>query len=270
MYKHQGFTLVEMMVVSSLMALSAIFLTNVFLDKAEEKRVAAYVSDFMTLSNASKAYVQNMDGKWPGEEEVDNYSGEGDKIDSLSCGSGFGDLKSNNYIGGMESSDYTFSCLQIKDRMPILKIERSFSATTTATEQEGDLAEWVASLLPSGTASSSKVAMYIPKPIAAQIVDAGSVESINNNLADNGKIDKPACRRPRLSTMIKSACVVAAVGTGLPKSLGGYRVDVVDIDEGDGKKWQATLEVSYSDNPSGFSAGFACDKSAFDYIVYCE
>jgi len=265
MYKHQGFTLVEVMVASSLMILSAVFLTSVFLDKAEEKKVAVYVSDFMTLSNASKAYVQNMDGKWPGEEEMEDYEGGNDKSGSLSCGDGFGDLELNNYIGGMESSNYTFSCLQIKGRMPVLKIERNFSATATATEQEGDLAEWVASLLPSGTASSAKVAMYIPKPIAAQIVAAGSVGS-----ADDGKIDKPSCRRPRLSTMIRSACVVAAVGTGLPKSLGGYRVDVVDIDEGDVKKWQATLEVSYSDSPSDFAAINACTNSAFDYIVYCE
>lgn len=267
MYKHQGFTLVEVMVASSLMILSAVFLTSVFLDKAEEKRVAVYVSDFMTLSSASKAYVQNMAGKWPGEEEVDDYDGDGDKSGSLSCGSGFSDLESSDYIGGMESSDYTFSCLQIKGRMPILKIERDFSMTAVATEKEEDFAEWVASLLPSGTASSANVAMYIPKPITAQIVAVGSV---GDGGVDNGEIDKPTCRRPRLSTMIKAACVVEATGGALPKSLGGYRVDVVDIDDGDGKKWQATLEVSYSDDPSVFSADSACDKSAFDYIVYCE
>ncbi len=260
--RSRGFTLVEMMVVSALLVASVVFFSQMFLAHTEEKLVDFHVSEFMTLSNSTRAYVQNIDGVWPGEEEV---------VDgTTSCSDGFTVLKAGGYFAEIRNEDkYVFSCLQLRGRTPVLIIEYDFKSGAIATDKEKERARWVASLLPSASISDSKVKLYIPKPRVAQLIESGSVDGILDS-----DIEKPACRRPRLSTMIKSVCVKSdpegAEGIFNPKHLGGYRVNVTDTEIDDVEHWNAKLEVSYADAPDEFSSGNGCNELRFDYIVYCE
>ena len=236
-----------------------------FLAHTEEKLVDFHVSEFMTLSNSTRAYVHNIDGIWPGEEEVEDGT--------TSCSSGFIVLETGGYFAEIRNEDkYVFSCLQLRGRTPVLIIEYDFKNGAIATNKEKERAQWAASLLPSASISGSKVKLYIPKPRVAQLIASGTVKK--EAVEVEGKIVKPACRRPRLSTMIKSVCVKSdpggAEGIFNPKHLGGYRVNVTETEEGDVEYWNAKLEVSYADAPDEFSSDNGCDDLRFDYIVYCE
>lgn len=258
--RYRGFTLIEMMVVSALLVTSVVFFSQMFMAHTEEKLVDFHVSEFMTLSNSTRAYVHNIDGIWPGEEEVEDGT--------TSCTTGFNVLETGGYFDEIED-DYVFSCLQLRGRTPVLIIEYDFKSGAIATDKEKERAKWVASLLPSASISGSNVKLYIPKPRVAQLIESDSVKDIVKK-----EIVKPACRRPRLSTMIKSVCVKLdpeeAEGVFNPKHLGGYRVNVTDTEKDGVEYWNAEIEVSYAGTPDEFSSENACDDLEFDYIVYCE
>lgn len=248
MKKSRGFTLVEILIVSSLVVLTAVFFTSVFIDNNKKKLIDSYVSEFMVVSNAVRSYVHNNYGNWPDEQEV----GDGEE----SCLDGFFILDSEGYLGGVVDN-YTFSCLQVGQRMPVLKITRNY-------DDDSDTASWVAGLLPSATATDAGATLYIPKPRVAQIVETGLVGKSGDI------IDMPVCRRPKINIMTKAVCAVESRVGGVPRPMGGYYVDASEVGTPEDKKWQVEMRVSYADAPSDFQNSYACDDIEFNYVVFCE
>ena len=146
--KFKGFTLVEMMIVVSMVTLSAIFFTQLFIENSESKAIDREVTAMMTIGAAAIGFVQT-EGEWPDQAS-------GDPCSSALAETG-DTLKARGYLGDVSVADLTTTCDEVNNRYPIFKLTRSGFDTE-------NVAQRVAAMLPSASVEGTDVTMYTPRP----------------------------------------------------------------------------------------------------------
>ncbi|OUS03193.1 hypothetical protein A9Q81_07320 [Gammaproteobacteria bacterium 42_54_T18] len=246
----KGFTLVEMMVVVSMVTLGAIYFTQLFIESSEQKIVDKEVASMMTIGTAAIGFVQD-EGIWPDQVNNDCRNALAGVSESLT---------DSGYLGnGISLDNLTTSCDEVNNRYPI------FTTTRSNFETE-NIAKMVAAMLPSAKATGKTVDMYTPRPRRESFPVFG--RQVAN---DKGKITvaMPAgCDSPEIIVYPEVICSNSS-------TLGGYRI----YTDKEGSSWTVYLKARSEDIFEDYSEVESCQVTpdisseenllAFRYVTFC-
>lgn len=239
-----GFTLIEMLVVVSIVAVLAAYFTNFFINRLTYQEVRSVANEMVTLNRALTSYYSEY-YRWPGQDD----SGPGDPeclsgnvFDGISPSIGL----EPEYIAGYDRGLYSFDC------------EEPMKMVVSREVPNQEFGEILAAYLPSAVLRSDtssgtsvyQVEYYVLRPRLPMKVNFFS-ETVN----DFGRlrIDKPeGCDDiggdPAISVNPVTVC------SSDSSELGGYLVDISDSFDGD--QWVISLFAR-------------SDLGAYDRIVSC-
>jgi prepilin-type N-terminal cleavage/methylation domain-containing protein len=297
--RQRGFSLLELLVVVSLMAVIAGFGTLRLIDYAERRSVDAVVTDVLTIGYAVQAYAANHAGLWP--------DGAGDPP----CGNALQALLDAEYTGGtFESpwatvdSGYITACplsaddrqdsFVIRFRVPVdyAGVVRSrLPSTAIADHQPDDLWTWATHYLPLPRYHAGRVAVHeVAAPDAAVAGDAQtpaaacpagrrqvSVQPLNVCLPSDVALGAPlqTCQTYHWTVEVPHGFstierqVSKHVCYDLPRSVRGYYTEIGQLDMNSA---QQTLKLMVTADGINFHQVAECNgvPVRFSVMEFCQ
>ncbi|MDX1694216.1 MAG: type II secretion system protein [Ketobacteraceae bacterium] len=244
LHRRSGFTLIEMLVAISLMAMASVYFVNFYINRLTHEEVRVIASDLMTLNRAVLSYYSE-ESRWP---TVDSGCDSADVAAEL-----------QGYIEGINFSQYTFDCAQPNRFV----VGQSIG--------NGEIAEVLVGYLPSAELNDggTGIRMYIFKPRHMMKVSLGTYTA-----GDDGEIFVPfpeSCDDPQISATPQQVCSQSA-----SSGLGGYKIMIdgdVDSDQG----WTVWLEsrddemdAEYRPTGSCANPGGGSTDVTFRVMTFCN
>ena len=249
-----GFTLVEMLVVTSLMVSFSVFFANVYFSRAEEVLAERYAAEMMTLSNAAVVYAQTHSGEWPDA---------GNTIDPP-CTDFEDTLSGDSYIVDLDG--YVGGCPDVADFDSVLTIEKEYDTKS--------IAEMVSYMLPSAEIdglNDKKIKVYVLKPRGNLELEFTS--QVANSTTGELIISRPVgCLTPKLFVIPENSACLSGLDGGA--SIGGYvlyQVDhAVNTTPPDFDSWKVYIQTK--EGAGSYATKVRCGGSTikFNAIAYCE
>jgi len=248
----KGFTLIEILVVVGLLTMSAIYFTQLFIEKSEEKIALRETASFMTIRAAAVGYLQD-EGAWRNQTSDDGPCH--DMVISLVV---------DGYLGGVDG-DYTgfqTHCDAVGGKYPLLTVTRTGIGSV-------GVANMVEAMLPSSSSVADDVVMYVPRPRMPLVPYVGQTTAEGAN--DVAPYISGCSREDR--EIIAYPNIVCSNGD----SLGGFRVSVEEDNSRGHNHWHVSLEAKIDDRDGNYSRVTQCrvgtssyESVSFNYIGYCN
>lgn len=255
-----GFTLVEMLVVVSIMAAAAAYFTNFFINRLTLEEVRSIANEMVTLNRALTSYYSDY-YRWPGQDpdgDIDAPCTDENVFEGHDDAPGL----EPDYIAGHDRADYAFDCTN-----PVKILVKRYVDTE-------DMADILVAYLPlalSGSEAGADGPVYFVEYHVLRPRLPINVRFFNEPAGDDGvlSVDKPDnCEsqggEPAISVMPLTVC-----SPQNNRELGGYRVDI----GGDREEWRISL--SARNDTGGFQRLESCTFSSterirFQGMVFCS
>ncbi|MCG8316740.1 MAG: type II secretion system GspH family protein [Pseudomonadales bacterium] len=242
--REAGFTLVELLVVVSIIALSVTYLSRLFVQDMEREQWDTVVSELLTLHRAiSIAYIER-DGLWPGQFDLDDASCSEPEDFMLDIEPFLPEFRYSISTGDadtpVETELFSFICLE--DRFEV--------TTTTLANESG--ANYIAQMLPFAAATEEgEVVMHVLKSRRRTISSLVAIDEVIAGIVEIPHPEQCESELARLDVAPDHICRPS--GESAP--LGGFRMLI----ETESDYWRVSLE-SQTDEADASFRSMSCDE----------
>ncbi len=300
--QQKGFTLVELLVVVSILALMAVLGTVRLIERSERRVADTVISDLLSISYAAQAYASNHYGQWPFQSDKNC----GDALKLLTS-------TSTPYLGGsfvtpwntdLTAADFSYetSCpgtvgqkevFIIKVKVPAKHLAyMKYKVPSSEVTYLGSNGEPLTDPDLFASARWGYITHRLPLPrynTGIHMNEIKAVDSITGEL----KIDIPSCKKPRISVQPLMLCSVNYVNkSGAPVQADHIRGYFSDITPNEKDLWKAIanntnnftqwtvklyvkthqndlVQVRACDHSKGNWGGSSSEPILFNVLVHC-